>query len=119
MDDQNVKTRQTEGINKHFSQLYSEHFINYDMIRYDTVEERGRMIVIAYGDFMGAVQPYVDWKNQKGIQTDLYDVYEMGANSTGIKNFIQAEYDSDTDLCFVQLVGDHAQVPTIMVSNVG
>ena len=119
VDDQNVKTRQTEGINKHFSQLYSEHFINYDMIRYDTVEERGRMIVIAYGDFMGAVQPYVDWKNQKGIQTDLYDVYEMGANSTGIKNFIQAEYDSDTDLCFVQLVGDHAQVPTIMVSNGG
>ena len=119
VDDQNVKTRQNEGINKHFTQLYSEHFINYDMTRYDTVVERGRMIVIAYGDFMDAVQPYVDWKNQKGIQTDLYDVYEMGSNSTGIKNFIQSEYDSDSDLCFVQLVGDHAQVPTIMVSNGG
>jgi len=119
VDDQNVKTRQNEVVNKHFTQLYSEHFINYDRTRYDTVEERGRMMVIAYGDFMDAVQPYVDWKNQKGIKTDLYDVYEMGSNSTGIKNFIQAEYDSDPDLCFVQLVGDHAQVPTIMVSNAG
>ncbi|MDP6684860.1 MAG: C25 family cysteine peptidase [Candidatus Marinimicrobia bacterium] len=116
---QNVKTRESSSINKHFSSLYSEHFINYDRTRYDTVEERGRMIVIAYGDFMSSVQPYVDWKNQKGIKTDLYDVYEMGSNSTGIKNFIQSQYDQNNGLCFVQLVGDHAQVPTIMVSNGG
>ena len=115
----NVKIRQTYGISNHFSQLYDEHFINYDRTRYETVEEYGRMIVIAYGDFLDAVQPYIDWKNQKGIQTDVYDVYELGSNSTGIKDFIQSEYDSNTNLCFVQLVGDHAQVPTIMVSNGG
>ena len=68
---------------------------------------------------MDAVQPYVDWKNQKGIKTELYDVYEMGSNSTGIKNFIQSQYNLNNGLCFVQLVGDHAQVPTIMVSNAG
>jgi len=116
---ENVKVSRSASVNQHFSSLYSEHFINYDRTRYETVEERGRMIVIAYGDFMNAVQPYVDWKNQKGIRTDLYDVNEMGSNSTGIKNFIQDQYDMNDGLCFVQLVGDHAQIPTIMVSNGG
>ncbi len=119
MGTQNIKVRQSDSVNKHFTSLYSEHFINFDRTRYETVEERGRMIVITYGDFMNAIQPYVDWKNQKGIRTDLYDVYDLGANATGIKNFIQSQYDQDDGLCFVQLVGDHAQVPTIMVSNGG
>ena len=116
---QNIKNRTTEEVSKSFSPLYAEHFINYDRTRYETVQERGRMIVISFGDFMDAVQPYVDWKNQKGIKTELYDVYEMGSNSTGIKNFIQSQYNQNNGLCFVQLVGDHAQVPTIMVSNAG
>ena len=115
----NTKYRTVNGYNKNFESLYSSHFINDIPLRYNTVEERGRMIVISYGDFMDAIQPFVDWKNQKGIQCDLYDVYDLGANSTGIKNFIQNEYDSSDDLCFVQLVGDHAQVPTIIVSNGG
>ena len=85
----NTKYRTVNGYNKNFESLYSSHFINDIPLRYNTVEERGRMIVISYGDFMDAIQPFVDWKNQKGIQCDLYDVYDLGANSTGIKNFIQ------------------------------
>ena len=115
----NIKNRAVNGYNINFESLYASHFINHNPLLYNTVEERGRMIVISYGDFMDAIQPFVDWKNQKGIQCDLYDVYDLGANATGIKNFIQQEYDSSDDLCFVQLVGDHAQVPTIIVSNGG
>ena len=119
MSGNNIKNRTINGYNKNFESLYSSHFINYNPLLYDTIDERGRMIVISYGDFMDVIQPFVDWKNQKGIQCDLYDVYDLGANSTGIKNFIQSEYDSSDDLCFVQLVGDHAQVPSIIVSNAG
>jgi len=117
--EKNVKDRTVGDYTKMFESLYSSHFLNYDPLLYETVEEEGRMIVISYGDFMTAVQPFVDWKNQKGIKCDLYDVYEIGANANSIMNFIQEEYDSSQDLCFVQLVGDHAQVPTILVPNAG
>ena len=61
----NVKNREVNGYNKNFESLYFSHFINHNPLRYDTIDERGRMIVISYGDFMEAIQPFVDWKNQK------------------------------------------------------
>ncbi|MBC8215015.1 MAG: hypothetical protein H8E64_00680, partial [Candidatus Marinimicrobia bacterium] len=67
----NVKTRITNSYDKYFEGLYSGHFINFDEMRYDTIDEHGRMIVIAYVAFMEAMQPFVDWKNQKGIPCDM------------------------------------------------
>jgi len=119
IDDVNVKNRKMDGYNKYFKELYSGHFINFENSRYETVYEKGSIIVISYGGFMDAMRPYVDWKNQKGIRCDLYDVAEMGSNADGIKNFIQAEYDVREDLVFVQLVGDNAQIPTFSYAGGG
>jgi len=112
IDQVNTKDRITGGINAYFESLYNNHFLNYERSRYETVDEQGRIIVICYGSFMTAMEPYVQWKNQKGIQTDIYNVSQIGSNATSIKNFIQSEYDLDDGLTFVQLVGDNAQIPT-------
>ena len=122
MDDINVKVRKSYSYNKYFAELYGERFINFNQMRYDSVDEHGRMIVIAHDDFLTAIQPFVDWKNQKGIRCDLYSVScsEIGgANKDSIKSFIQSEYDADNDLTFVQLVGDAAQVPTFFYDDGG
>ena len=108
----NVRTNRTEGYNKLFAQFYHNHFINFTPSRYETIDERGRMIVISYGDFMDAMQPFVDWKNQKGIPTEMYNVSDIGSNANSIKAFIQSEYDENDGLAFVQLVGDAAQMPS-------
>ena len=89
-----------------------------DKDRYDAVEERGRLVVICHSDFLGAIQPYIDWKRQKGIQTDLYDVAAIGATPTEIKNFIQDQYNAGDGLTFVQLVGDAAHVPTFITDDI-
>ena len=108
----NVKNRRNAGYNAYFGDLYSNHFLNFDNLRYESVDEHGRIIVICYGQFMDAMQPYVDWKNQKGIETDIYNVAEIGSSANAIKSFIQNEYDQNDGLTFVQLVGDAAQIPT-------
>ena len=115
VDNVNVKYRNDESYSKHFAGLYAGHFINFEDMRYDTIEEEGRIIVISYGSFMNAMQPYVDWKNQKGIQCDMYDVNdaEIGGSASGIQQFVQEQYNLDDGLTFVQLVGDAAQVPTL------
>lgn len=100
--------------NRFFSNIYSNHFVNSAQGRYTPVDEHGRMIVICHGSLMNAIQPYVDWKRQKGIQTDLYDVAAIGTTAADIKDFIQDQYDLNDGLTFVQLVGDAALVPTFI-----
>jgi len=118
VDYENVKIRDNKKCNQHFADIYKNHFLNYQNDRYDAVDEHGRMIVI-YGDahFISAIQPYVDWKRQKGIPTDLYDVSTIGSTADDIKNFIQTQYDAGDGLTFVQFVGDAAQIPTFMISR--
>ena len=82
--------------------------------RYVPVNEKGRIVVIAHADYLDAIQPYVDWKNQKGIQTDLYDVAAIGSTPEEIRDFVIDQYYSDDGLAFVQLVGDAHQVPTFL-----
>jgi len=114
---ENVKTRNCEQQNIYFSNTYKHHFINYSLNRYDPVDEHGRLIVICFEDFMETIQPYVDWKNQKGIQTDIYDIANIGTDTTAIKNFIQEEYNSAEGLTFVQFVGDAEQIPTLLITR--
>ncbi|MBN1948201.1 MAG: hypothetical protein JW784_00495, partial [Candidatus Cloacimonetes bacterium] len=109
LDTRNVKERTDNRVNRYFREIYSNHFLNFQQTRYDTIEEQGRIIVISYGNFMDAMQPYVDWKIQKGIQCDMYDVADIGTSSA-IYTFIQDEYELNDGLTFVLLVGDAAQV---------
>jgi len=111
IDNENIKIRTSDSINKYFEEVYNNHFINFSNTRYTSVNEHGRMLVICYDDFMSNIQPYVDWKNQKGIDTELQSMSSIGTTAADILAFVQSEYDEDNDLTFVQLVGDAAEVP--------
>lgn len=110
VDTRNILTGQRDSYTGEFGTIYENRFLNFSTLRYTPLEEQGRMIVIAYDAFIDAMMPYVNWKNQKGIPTDIYPISEIGNNSGSIMNFIQTEYDLDDGLVFVQLVGDAAQV---------
>jgi len=116
----NIKSEVSTTINKEFAQLYKRHFLNYENDRYTTIEEQaGRMLIISYGPFMDAMQPFIDWKNQKGIATEIIDVSAIGNNSVNIQNYITAEYNAGDGLVWVLLVGDAAQVATKTYSSAG
>ncbi len=101
-------------INTQFKGIYKNHFINFfaTHTRYTPVEEQGRMIVISHGPFMEAMQPFVNWKNQKGIPTTIVNVSTIGNNTTAIKNYIQTEYNLNDGLAFILLIGDGTQIAT-------
>lgn len=115
----NILTRQNplDKVDVLFKSVYKQHFINYgtSLQRYDPVEETGSMIVISHVDFLEEIQPFVDWKNQKGIPTTLVDVAEIGG-SADIKQFIKSAFDFN-GVTFVLLVGDNAQVPSSSISG--
>ncbi|UCC81289.1 MAG: immune inhibitor A [Candidatus Zixiibacteriota bacterium] len=116
----NIFTR-TEPFSKttpDFNLLYNRRFINYNrgLLLYTPVMETGDMLVITYDAFHNEMMPLVEWKNQKGMKTTIVDVSAIGNTSGQISNFIQAFYDS-TDLAYVLLVGDGAQVATPYASG--
>ncbi len=102
-----------------FERIYSRHFLNYDHVRFDryaSVGEVGNMLVISYGSFMTAMEPFVEWKKQMGVPCEIVSVTDAGSTAAGIESYIQNYYDTN-GLAFVLLVGDAAQVPTLSASG--
>lgn len=101
-----------------FDNIYESRFINYDFVqgKYTPVQEEGDLLVICYADFMDEMTPFVNWKNQKGLPTTIVNVSDIGNNSTAIKSYIQNIYNT-SDLGYVLLVGDAAQVATPYASG--
>ena len=85
--------------------IYKSVFINYSpAVAADdlSVGETGDILVIATARDEDAIQPYIDWKREKG-----YDVFlEIVATGTNVKNLVQQKYNENNDILYVQLVGD-------------
>ena len=93
-------------------EIYSRHFLNNVPTndRYTPLDENGAMLIICYGPFIDAMQPFIDWKTKKGMHVELYDVNEIG-DAADIKTFVEDNYYSN-GINFLLLVGDIAQVPS-------
>lgn len=92
-----------------FSALYKNHFVNLITEKSIPVVETGSLLIISDPAFMGAMQPYIDWKIRKGIPTEIVSVTSIGNTSTAIKTYI-TNYYNNHNLSYVLLVGDLAQV---------
>jgi len=101
---------------REFENIYQEHFLNYTTNdRYDTLSDQGPMLIISYGDFIDEMQPFVDWKNYKGIPTQIHDIADIG-DVDAMDQFIEDKYYED-GIAFALLVGDIAQIETIRRSD--
>ncbi len=109
---ENTLTRSVKNVES-FDFMYKNHFLNYQENRYNPLDEFGTILVIAPQNYFSTMQLYVDWKNQKGIHTEMVDVATIGNNANSIKNYIQNYYDTHDDLAFVQIAGDAPQVATL------
>ena len=91
-------------------ELYQRHFLNFNNSRYDAPESQGKMLIIAHDAFASAMQPFVAWKMQCGIPTELVNYSELGSIAE-ITNRIRDEYYSN-NLRYAVLVGDIDQIPS-------
>jgi len=102
-----------------FHQMYGRHFVNYGMgggPRYAPLDETGDLLIICHDAWIGNVQALAAHKTGRGINTTVVGVSTIGNNATSIKNYIQGVYNT-SDLAFVLLVGDAAQVASPTASG--
>ncbi|HOK87149.1 MAG TPA: C25 family cysteine peptidase, partial [Tenuifilum sp.] len=86
---------------------------------YDTHPDLTRypvsMLIVSHRMFQTALQPFVEWKTQKGFSVTVKYTDEIGATSDAIKTYIQSVYNSATPEnpapTFLVIVGDVDQVP--------
>ena len=108
----NVLTRNRESITRDFEPIYSNQFLNWNNYRYTPVEDTfGKLLVICHTSYLSAIQPYVDWKIQKGIHTELIEWSTIGSTAAQLQNYIQNRYNADNTISYVQIVGDAPQIP--------
>ncbi len=94
----NTKTVLTE-----MNAIYSSIFINYPDAKDDlTIGQYGDILVICTDRDEDAIQPWIDWKMEKGYNVSM----EVVATNTNVKTLVQDAYDANNNLLYVQLVGD-------------
>lgn len=113
-DAKNIYSRHFENFNDIDYRLVNIDFpsIANNQFSYTPVEEEGNMVVITYDNFYSAVEPFVEWKNMKGIPTELVKFSDIGTTADDIYNYI-VNYYNTYGLTFVLLVGDAAQIPPL------
>ncbi|MFM9056900.1 MAG: C25 family cysteine peptidase, partial [Bacteroidota bacterium] len=94
-----------------FLSVYERRFINLPWLQYQPSPENSRMLVICHDSWVPLMQPFVNWKRQRGMEVELVDVTSVGSTASGISQFIASRYQSDS-ISFVLLVGDAAYCPT-------
>lgn len=88
-------------------------------IQYTPTSEFGDMLIIYHPAFLTNIQPLADWKNQKGIKTEMVSSVTSGTTGAAVKTFIQSYYATHPNLLYVLLVGDHQQINAYNAGNAG
>ena len=112
------RTKSLTHVDTDFRSIYENHFLNFNKERYTPVGEQGNMLVICYDSFYSDMEPFVTWKNMKGIPTEIVNLSDIGTTANDIDTYIETYYNTN-GLTFVLLVGDVDQIPTLYYSGHG
>jgi len=103
-----------DRISRTFLPIYENHFLNYGSYRYTPVDDSyGKLLVICHSNYMSTILPYVNWKKQKGVETELIEWSTIGSTATQLQTYIQNRFNADNTITYVQLVGDAPQIPSL------
>jgi len=82
------------------------------------------MLIITPPQIVNTLQPFIEWKNERGIRTQVATLDETGSTALEIKNFIQNIFDtSETPPDYVLIFGDGDEgffvVPSFYITATG
>jgi hypothetical protein len=103
--------------NLEYMNIYNDFFINSNNdTRFEYAVDEGGMLIICYDDFIDEMIPFVNWKNRKGIPTEIVGLNEIGGSAAEMQTYINNYYD-ENNLTYLLLVGDINQMQTHIVNG--
>lgn len=102
-----------------FDGIYKNHFINYPIKnseinnKYTPINDMGSMLVICDPDYKNAIEPFLEWKNNKGQVTYLAmsDTINGGITEASIAATVKNYYNNNK-IAFALIVGDDNDIPS-------
>jgi hypothetical protein len=114
------KDEKISHVVEEFDNIYSNQFLNYKTAStlYSPLSQQGSMLIICPANYLPEIAPYNKWKQMKGIQTFLVntDTLVGGVNENSMYELVQAYYHTHK-IAYVTIVGDHANIPTMLGLN--
>lgn len=112
---QNPLLKVPTSIVREMDGIYRSVFINYDSFNRDnlTIGEFGDIHVIVTSRDETAIQPYIQWKREKGFNVSE----EVVPSGTIVNTNVQAAYDNNNNILYVLLVGDWADLKCDLTSE--
>ena len=99
--------------NRQILDVYDDH---PDLMAYPV-----HMIVVTPEDYVSTLQPWIDWKVQKGFDVNVVTTAQAGSTYNAIRTYVQNLYNTGVNSgatpTFLILVGDVAQVPNTTGSS--
>ena len=113
------RTGEIEKIDYEYNNIYENHFLNFatNDSRFEYLIDQGRMLIITYDEFSDEMEPFINWKNKKGIKTEMINISEIGSNANSVKDFVEVYYEEYDNFVYLLLVGDVNQIPTPIISG--
>ncbi|MBO7571974.1 MAG: T9SS type A sorting domain-containing protein [Bacteroidales bacterium] len=103
-----------------FENINNRLFINYgSKTRYTQLQDGhpGRMLIICKDTYQSAMTDFVAWKREKGIETEMVLMSAVGTTASNVQTYITNYFNNHSDLAYILLVGDAADVPTSGTSS--
>ncbi len=110
------------GYSPFFASTYSS-LVNKDIFDSysDLYHTPVKMLVVAHEDFTEQLQPWIEWKTQKGFYLDVNYVNSSSATAANIKSWVQSHYSMGEEAgnapVFLVLVGDVDRIPASAVGE--
>lgn len=106
----NTKSISYQKLSKTFQSVYQKQFLNYNQkAKYTPVTDEGKMLVISHPDFIDAMQEFVNWKRQKGLEIEMISLDSVGHSNIQIEKFVEDYYNTQ-GLTYLLLVGDSEHI---------
>ncbi|MBN1326423.1 MAG: T9SS type A sorting domain-containing protein [Candidatus Cloacimonetes bacterium] len=113
-DPVNPLTKRDAIITREMAGIYNSVFINYFDTRDElTIDQFGEILVICTSRDELAIEPYIEWKREKGFNVEKI-IVPAGLN---VKDTIQDAYDLNNEILYVLLVGDWADIQSDTMSG--
>lgn len=107
--------RNPEVVVREFDNIYTNLFLNYGMNKplYSPMTEEGSMLVLCPASYLNEIEPFIRWKEMKGIQTFLVntDTLTGGVFEPTVLNLVSSFY-AEKQITYLLIVGDHPNIPT-------
>lgn len=115
IDNINVYNGARTQLVREFLPIYERRFLNWNSYRYTSVSDTfGKLLIIYRDDCYSEVLPYFNWKKQIGIPSEMIAFSTIGTAAAQLQSYIQTRYNADTNITFVQIIGDHEDVPSLL-----